>query len=83
MMSQVLHLASPVDTEAAARLTSALKNVRGIQTVDIPSDGKKVRVIFDDALTSVQEVATVMERAGYASANARAHGAGGCCGGCS
>ena len=84
MMSQTIHLASSIDAEAAARLSSALKNVQGIQTVDIPLDGRKVRLIFDDAITSMQELATVMERAGYASTNARAaHGAGGCCGGCS
>jgi copper chaperone CopZ len=83
MMSHTLHLASSIDKEAAARLSSALKNVRGIHTVDIPPDGKKVRVIFDDGLTSVQELAAVMERAGHANTEARtAHGAGGCCGGC-
>jgi copper chaperone CopZ len=83
MMFHTLHLASSIDKEAAVHLSSALKNIRGIEKVDIPFNGKQVRVIFDDSLISPQQLAATIEQAGYASVRAPApHGAGGCCGGC-
>lgn len=84
MMSQTFHLTSSIDKDAAARLSDALKKARGIHTVDIPPDGKQVRVIYDDALTSAHELSIMTESALYATSPPRAsHGAGGCCGGCS
>lgn len=83
MIHQSLELAAPLDAGAAASVTAALRALDGIGSVSAAEGTNRVAVTFDGERTSLQELATVLARAGHAlRAPQKAHGNGSCCGGC-
>ena len=82
MMHQHLQLTAAMDAAGAVRVSGALGAIAGVGQVQAIEGASQVAVVFDNDRTSVQELAAVLARAGYALRPARAHGGGSCCGGC-
>lgn len=83
MKSQILLIAETLDHESALTLSHALRAVNGVGSVVCATDSNQVNVAFDEDLTSLQEIETVLGRVGYRLRRAmRAHGEHSCCGSC-
>ncbi|MGZ3181859.1 MAG: heavy-metal-associated domain-containing protein [Telluria sp.] len=80
-MHHSLQLNAILDPAGAARVTAALRTLGGVDGVNATAGTNHVAVVYDDARTSPQEIETVSAQAGFP-VRRRAHGSGGCCGGC-
>lgn len=82
MAIETLKLASTLDEAAALQAAQVLNSVRGVRKLNFLTTNASVIIDFDDALTSMQELRTVLTKAGI-KPGGQAHGtAGNCCGGC-
>src|SRR3546814_19783038 len=60
-----LKLAGMRDEHCAAKLTQALKAVKGVDDAKISFDQSKATVSFDESLVSTQRLQVAVEEAGY------------------
>jgi copper chaperone CopZ len=81
MIHQNLQLASPIDASGAAKVTQALRAIAGVSEVGTTEGASRLAIAYDDDLTSQQEIANVLSRAGYP-LRVAPKASGGCCGGC-
>lgn len=82
MMSQVLQLPASVNHDTATALTRTLGAVKGVNHVGLAPTGNRISITFDEDVTSEQELAAALHRAGYVIGSAQhGHNEGGCCGG--
>ena len=84
MNTEVLKL-NGVTTEAGAEVVMrTLKEIAGVNDVNVSVAGARATVHFDHDLTSLQELQTVLARAGYALDTTKSEQVkkSGCCGGC-
>lgn len=84
MMSEALQFATPLNEDAAAQIIHALEALNGIDRIVISLAARQVKVTFNEALTSSQELMSTLADAGYQAdpAPQRAAKEGSCCGGC-
>lgn len=81
MIHQNLQLAGALDAAGAAKVTKALRAIDGVADA-VTSDGaSRIGIVYDSDSTSPQEIAAVLERAGYPLRDKPKSG-GGCCGSC-
>ncbi|GAB3470354.1 hypothetical protein GCM10027321_40660 [Massilia terrae] len=81
MIHQNLQLAGVLDAAGVAKITKALRAIDGVAEA-VASDGaSRVGIVYDSDSTSAQEIAAVLERAGYPLHDKPKSG-GGCCGAC-
>src|SRR3546814_14581261 len=81
MQIGMLKLAGMRDEHCAAKLTQALKAVKGVDDAKISFDQSKATVSFDESLVSPQRLQVAVEEAGYRIAKP-VHGEYGACLGC-
>ncbi|MBF6617196.1 MAG: heavy-metal-associated domain-containing protein [Candidimonas sp.] len=82
MQIGMLKLAGMQDEHCAAKLTQALKAVKGVEEAKVSFDQSRATVSFDEFLVSTQRLQVAVEDAGYQIAKP-VHGEDGeCCGGC-
>ncbi|QAU33131.1 hypothetical protein [Janthinobacterium sp. 17J80-10] len=82
MKSETLTLASPLNEAGALQAAQLLNSMSGVSKVAITTAAGAIDVAFDENLTSVQELRTVLQKAGLR-VKPLAHGeAGMCCGSC-
>jgi len=55
-----------------SNISKALDKVKGIKSYSVDLDGKKVTVIYDDAVTSVSKIEKAISKAGYDANNTKA-----------
>ncbi|RZI42596.1 hypothetical protein EGT07_11375 [Herbaspirillum sp. HC18] len=81
MKSETLSLQGQLDETIALNIAQLIGRVSGVKKVNVLTAESVVKVDFDDELTSVQELRTVVQKAGL---GAKAvHGENGmCCGSC-
>jgi len=82
MKSETLSLAGALDEAGAMTVARVLNDVPGVAKVAIASADAKIAIDFDADVTSLQELRTVLTRAGVGLKKV-AHGTeGSCCGSC-
>lgn len=82
MKSETLSLAGALDEAGAMTVARVLNGVPGVSKVAIASADAKIAIDFDADVTSLQELRTVLTRAGVGLKKV-AHGTeGSCCGSC-
>ncbi|WP_057293595.1 heavy-metal-associated domain-containing protein [Noviherbaspirillum sp. Root189] len=83
MMSQTLQLANALNKDNAAQLTRTLESIRGLSSIAFAPATNRIHVTFDEDHTSLQELVTAINKAGYEiDREQRGKTEGGCCGGC-
>lgn len=81
MVHHSLQLASILDVAGVIKVMDALRALPGVDAVEAVSGERFVEVRYDQERTSVQEIGTVLARAGHPE-QSRRHAGGGCCGSC-
>ncbi|HZX28659.1 MAG TPA: hypothetical protein VFF16_16420 [Telluria sp.] len=82
MKSETLSLSGALDEAGAMTVARVLNDVRGVSKVAIASADAKIAIDFDADVTSLQELRTILTRAGVPLKKV-AHGTeGSCCGSC-
>ena len=82
MKSETLNLLGTLDETAAMVIARVLNAVKGVNKVAIVTAAPSVSIDFDDEVTSVQELRTALQQAGFALKRAGHGEAGMCCGSC-
>ena len=81
MKTENLSLLNVLDETSAMDAARVLNAVNGVKKVAITTSNSSIEVGFDDETTSIQEVRTALQKAGFGVK--RAHGEEGmCCGSC-
>ncbi len=81
MRFEILQLIEPLTDATTPGVVTALKAISGVNNV--ATAGTRINVDFDEEVTSVQELRTVVQRSGL-ELKKRVHGEdGACCGSCS
>lgn len=81
MKTENLSLSNALDETSAMEAARVLNSIRGVSKVAITTATGTINIGFDDEVTSLQEVRTALQRAGFGVK--RAHGEEGmCCGSC-
>ena len=82
MKSETLPLIGAVDEARAMEIARVLNAVNGVSKIAISTSDSSVSIDFNDDVTSVQELRTTLQKAGFGKAKP-AHGEEGmCCGSC-
>ncbi len=82
MAIETLKLASTLDEATAIQAAQVLNSVKGVRKLNFLTANASLIIDFDDDLTSLQELRTVLTKAGI-KPGGQAHGSpGNCCGGC-
>jgi hypothetical protein len=81
MKYQNLLLTAPLDAAGASALKETLRALAGVREIAASEGAYDVAIAFNGALTSSQEIAHVLSRAGFPLRDVPKAGAG-CCGGC-
>lgn len=82
MQTETMKLNGMTGEACAEKINSALLAIKGVNDVTISLAGSKAAVQFDEGLTSLQELQTVLVRAGYGVEAVEKKATGSCCGGC-
>ena len=88
MQIETIKLSGITGDSCAEKINSALLKVKGVNDISISLEGSKATVQFDEDLTSLQELQTILVHAGYTLVKAgysevtKEKSAGSCCGGC-
>jgi CCGSCS motif protein len=81
MKSETLQFLAPLSETNAVDVSRVLSAIKGVANVAAASNG--IQIQFDDNLTSIQELRTTLQRAGF-DVKKPVHGEDGvCCGSCS
>ncbi len=82
MKSETLQLSGTLDEATAMNVARVLNTINGVSKVAIATASNSVNIDFDDDVTSVQELRSKLDQAGFGVKKA-AHGSEGmCCGSC-
>lgn len=82
MKTENLSLSSALDETRAMDAARVLNSINGVRKVSITTATGMVNISFDDDITSLQEVRTALQKAGFG-VKRGAHGEEGmCCGSC-
>lgn len=83
MMSETLQLATPLNKDAAAQLALSLQSIRGFASIALAPAANRIQVTFDETHTTLQELVSTINKAGYEiEQGLRRKAEGSCCGGC-
>jgi copper chaperone CopZ len=82
MQTETMKLNGMTGEACADKINSALLAIKGVNEVTISLAGSRAAVQFDEDQTSLQELRTVLVRAGYGVETVEKKAAGACCGGC-
>lgn len=82
MKAETLQLSSALDESRAQVIASVLNTVGGVNKVAISTATGAVEVAYDENITSMQEIRTVLQKAGLAAKRAEHGEEGMCCGSC-
>lgn len=82
MQTETMKLNGITGEACAEKIDRALLAIKGVSDVTISLAGSRATVQFDENMTSLQELQTVLIRAGYDIEAVEKKSAGGCCGGC-
>ena len=82
MKAETLRLSSALDESGAREIAHVLNTLSGVSKIAITTSTGAIEIAYDENVTSMQEVRTVLEKAGLATKR-REHGEEGmCCGSC-
>lgn len=82
MKAETLQLSSALDDSRAQVIASVLNTVGGVNKVAISTATGAVEVAYDENITSMQEIRTVLQKAGLTAKRAEHGEEGMCCGSC-
>lgn len=82
MIVENLQFLGSLDENIALAVARTLSEIKGVANVRVSTSARTVAVEFDEDATSLQELESLLNRAGYL-VRKPAHGSHGtCCGGC-
>lgn len=82
MMSETLKLATALSKDNATQLTHLLQSVQGFTSAAFVPAQNQIQITYDEDRTSLQELETVIDQAGYELVREQRRSDAGCCGGC-
>lgn len=82
MNSETIQLAGSLDQATAMNVAQALNAVKGVNKVAMSTADARVTIDFNEHATSLQELSSVLQRAGFIVKKAARHSSGSCCGSC-
>lgn len=84
MQTEVLTVTGMTSEDCSEAVMRAIKSIEGVADVSVSYPTGRAIVQFDEDLTATQEMAAVLEKAGYRirKVNAEEGSCGGCCGSC-
>jgi allophanate hydrolase subunit 1 len=83
MASKTLQIQNVVNDSNTSRIILMLFSIDGVNSVDFVPGPNHVNIVFDEELTSPDEIASILRNAGHSiSAEKRAKETASCCGGC-
>lgn len=81
MIHHQLQLAGALDAAGVAKVTKALRAIDGVANATTSDGASGVGIVYDSDSTSPQEIAAVLERAGFPLKDKPRSGCCGACGG--
>jgi copper chaperone CopZ len=82
MKTENLKFLGTLDEGIALAVAHTLSAIKGVAKVSVSTANRSIAVDFDDNATSLQEINTTLNKAGFPVRRPTPDGHGSCCGGC-
>ena len=82
MKAETLRLSGALDETGALEIARVLNTLSGVSKIAIATAAGAINVTYDENVTSMQEVRTVLKKAGLAAKRLEHGEEGMCCGSC-